>query len=128
NEFTDFVSCIYFVYRKIEMKMKKNRYKNTLKELESEENSYADINETLTEAEKVFNSTDKADFLKIYSVFKKLFFSYINYMKDSTNVKNGIHEQDFLPGKIDPMKLWLQKLDKWFPININGEWKNSAGQ
>src|SRR5690606_14649424 len=91
-------------------------------------NSSTDINKQLIEAKKVFNSTDKTDFLKIHSVFKKFFFSYINYMKDSTNVKNGIREQDFLLGKVDQMKSWLQKLDKWFPININGEWKNSAGQ
>src|SRR5690606_24694201 len=97
--FTDFVSYVYFVYRKIEKKMIKNGYENILQELESDKNTIADISTQLIEAKKIFNSTDKSDFLKVHSVFKKLFFCYINYMKNPMNNERGINENDFLSGR-----------------------------
>src|SRR5690606_8276769 len=35
---------------------------------------------------------------------------------------------NYLPGTIDELQVWLQKLTTWFPIKINEEWKNCMGQ
>src|SRR5690606_37581982 len=106
DQFTDFVSFVYFIYRKIESKIKYRGYQNIIQELDTDQNSFVDISTYLTEAKEIFDSKDKNDLVNIYSVLKKLYFSYINYLKDPANNEHGVNEKDFLLIEIGEMKSW----------------------
>ena len=108
--------------------MKKAGYQYILEESKPNEKSFAGVCAQLVEAKKSFMSMNKNDFLKMYPILKKLLFCYMDYIKFSIDYGSDMDEGDFLPGTIDEMEAWLRELNTWFPIKINGEWKNCTGQ
>jgi len=123
STFIDFLSYLYFIYRIIEVKMKNNGYPNILPNFESEE-KLSIIYAQLLENKNAFQAVDKKDFLKMYPVVKKLFFSYVEYITCSIKLGSDIDEGEYLPGTVDELKSLFNQLATWFPININGEWTN----
>ena len=127
KEFIDFISYLYFVYRKIETKMKNNGYERIPPDSESDEKSFARICVQLVNAKEAFESVDKNSFLNMYPLIKRLFFSYRDYIDFSIKLESHIDEGDFLPGKVEELKSYLTQLDAWFPVKINEEWKDCIG-
>jgi len=120
-EFIKFLTYLYCVYRKIEMKMEDVKYSDILPDLDSDEKSFTSICMNLDKAKEDYRSMDRINFLSMYPVLKKLFFSYIDYIRYSVERFHDIDDGDHLPGTIDELKSWLLQLDTRFLININGE-------
>ena len=120
-----FLSYLYSVYRKIEMKMERAKYPYILQDNEPNENNFAKICVNLDRAKEEYQSMKRNDFLNMYPVIRKLFHSYTDYIKAAFDLKINIDEGDYLPGTVDEMKHWLEQLNTWFPRNINGVWKSA---
>ena len=103
------------------MKMKEIECFNILPHVESREKPFDDIRGSLDKAKEEYKSMERIDFLEMYSVLKKLFFCYIDYIKHSTDHAIDMDEGDFLPGNSDELKSWLNKLNTSFPIKMNNK-------
>ena len=126
EEFKKFLIFLYITYRKIEMKMEKVNYPHILRELPSGEKSFVSVSTQLMATKKAFQTVDKSDFLKMYPVLKKLFSSYMDYIRCSMDNGSNIDEGNFLPVTVDEMKSWLEKLNTWLPMKLNGGWIGCA--
>ena len=124
NKFGAFLSYLYSIYRKIEVKMEKAGYPNILPDSNPEEESFDTICDNLSKLKNDYKSMDKNDILKMYPILKNLFICYTNYIKYSLNNAQDIEEGSYLPGTIHEMRPWLRKLNKWLPIKVNEEWIN----
>src|SRR5690606_13054413 len=58
---------------------------------------------------------------------KNLFFCYTNYIRYSVNQKDSMNEGNDRPGTNEQIQVWLKKLNKWFPVQINGNWTSCDG-
>jgi len=117
--FTRFLSYLYCTYRKIEMKMEEVGYPDVLPDLDSNEKSFMKICLNLDKAKEDYKSMNRDDFLKMYPILKKFFFTYIDYIKYSIEHMNDIDEGDHILENIKEMKSFLEKLNKWSPIKVN---------
>ena len=145
KEFGIFLSNLYCIYRKIEIKMQKHEHPDILPELESKEISFIKICSNLDKAKEnyvsmqsndckvhsllqiIFKPGSRYDFLKMYPVMKKLFTCYLNYIRYSIDNHNKIDEGDHIPRDTNEMTTWSQELNNWFPIEINKKWINCMG-
>lgn len=123
----NFLSYIYCVYRKIEMKMKKAGYPGILPDMIYKKQPFDKIRANLDMAKEEYRSIDGNNFLKMYPVLKKLFFCYMNYIKHSIDNKISMDEGNHLPGTVDATKSWLQRLNIWSPLRFKKAWINCMG-
>ena len=124
DEFGIFLSCLYCLYRKIEMKMDKHGYPSILPDFNSNETSIVTLCVNLNNAKQDYKSMQRIDFLKMYPVLKRLFFSYIHYIKYSMDHVDIIDEANHLPGSVNEITRWLVQSNTWFPIKVKKKWFN----
>ena len=124
DQFCQFLVQLYYAYRKIELTMENAEYPNILSDLDFQEKSFMKICLNLNKAKEDYISMDTTDFLKMYPVLKTLFFCYLDYIRYSVQHMTYMDEGNYLPGLVDEIKSWFQKLNTWFPIKKNGEWRN----
>jgi len=124
DEFSKFLTYLYYMYRKIEFKMEKAAYPHILPDQDSQEKPFIRVCVDLGKAKEAYKSMDRDNLLEMYPVLKRLFFCYTDYIKHLMDNVNNIDEGNYLPGDIDEMKPWLRKLNTWIPKNIDGEWHN----
>ena len=127
SELVNFITNLYFLYRKIETKMEKIEYPNILPDLDSKEIFLYNICAHLDTAKEEYRLVRKYDILKIYPILKKLFFCYIDYLKFSITHLIHMNEGDHLPGTVREIKSLLQNLDTWVPAMVKGKWINCTG-
>lgn len=124
DEFSKFFTYLYYVYRKIELRMERTAYPNILPDLDSQEKPFIRVCIDLGKAKEDYKLMDRNDFLEVYPIVKRLFFCYVDYIRYLVNNASDVDEGNHLPGNIDEMKPWLWKLNTWLPKIINGEWRN----
>jgi len=113
DEFKYFLIYLYYTYRKIEIQMEKIGYPNILPDPDYSKNSFMNVCMILDKAKEEYKSMRRNDFLEMYPVLKKLFFSYMNYIRYSIEHMHNMDEGDYLPGTIEEIKCWLQELNTW---------------
>ena len=119
KEFAQFLSYLYCLYRKIEIKLEKLGYPNILPDLNTDEKSFMKICINLDKAKEEYKSMSREDFLELYPVLKKLFFSYIDYIRYSVEHAHNIDDGDYLPETIEEIKPLLVKLNSWSPTKTD---------
>ena len=125
--FTNFLSFLYSVYRKIEIQMEKVGCPGILADLQSREKLPDLILSNVEKAKEEYKAMERNDFLKMYPVLKKLFSCYTDYIRYSIDHTDKIDEGDHLPGIWEEMQFWLQELNTWSPEKVNIEninWMN----
>ena len=122
-EFAKFLSYLYCVYRKIEIKMERAGYPYILSDSDVED-SLVNIRTNLNKIKRNCKFAEKNDFLKMYTMLKQLFIYYTAYIKYSIDHLINIDEGRYLPRTYDEIEPWLQKLNTWFPAKVNGRWIN----
>ena len=115
KEFIKFLTYLYCVYRKIEIKMGEVGYLSILPDPDYNTNSFMKICINLDKAKEEYKSMRRNDFLEMYPVLKKLFFSYMNYIRYSIEHMHNMDEGDHLPITTEEIKCWLQELNTWSP-------------
>lgn len=103
-----FLHLLYFVFRKIEIKLGSN----SMKVLNQEDLNNEILN--LEQNKKSFIEMEKTDFLKMYPVIKRLFSSYLKYLKNCFAKSVDIVE-DVLPECTEELERWLLELNEWNP-------------
>ena len=121
DQFRYFLIYLYYVYRKIEMKMEEVGSFNIIIDLDSNEKSFIKVCMDLDKAKEEYKSMRKNDFLEMYPVLKKLFFSYMDYIRYSIERMHSMDEGNYLPGAIEEIKHWLEELNTWSPIKVNNQ-------
>ena len=121
DEFHEFLSYLYCLYRKIEIKIQQTGFPNILPDLDSQPQSLQQISSNLNTAKLNYKSVNKHDSPAIYAASKKLFFSYIHYIKYSIEHFTNMDEGDHLPGNVEEIKPWLEELNNWTPRKIDIE-------
>ena len=109
-QFRQFFTYLYCVYRKIEMKLEKAGY-DILPDPDIHESRFVNICVNLNKTKKDYKSMGKNNFYEMYPVLKKLFFCYADYIRYSKNRLVKMDEGKDLPGTIEEMKSWLEKLN-----------------
>ena len=117
NEFVfqQFLTYLYSVYRKIEIKLENAGYK--VPESKVKRNSFVKTCLNLQYAKEKFEliKKDLADFEKVYSTLKNLYYSYLSYLYCCIETNSDIEEGDYLPIEVDELKSLLRNLDSWMP-------------
>ena len=106
--FSEFLILLYYVFKKIEMKLEKRGYSEII--YIPKEKSH-----TLDQAKDTYKSMVKSDYLTMYSVIKQLFYCYVEYIKDAFDKNADITEGDHLPGTKEELKQWVRDLNSWDP-------------
>ena len=116
-----FLSYLYCVYRKIEMKMQTAGYPDVIPDSNSKKKSLNYILANIDTARDNYIHMDKNDFLATYPVLKKLFFCYTDYVRYSVDHGIDVNEGKYFPGSVDEMKAWLVKLNTWHPTKVKAK-------
>ena len=114
-KFAEFLSYLYCVYRKIEIKMEKFRCPNIFADSHSQETSFMKICLNLDKAKEDYASIDDNDFVKAYPILKRLFLCYTDYIRYSMEHLTDMDDGGYLPGTIEEIKTWFCKLNTWSP-------------
>jgi len=122
SQFARFLSYLYCLYRKIEVKLEKAEYPNVLPDLDSQGKSFEEISSNLKKAKDDYKLVNKNDLVAIYIACKKLFSCYTHYIKYSIDNFIDINEGDLLPITIEEIKPLLEKLNVWSPVKVNNQW------
>ena len=121
DKFTNFLSYLYCLYRKIEIRLEESGYPHILPDLDTEEKSFMKICLNLDKSKEDFKLMNRNDFLRMYPVLKGLFFCYIGYIEYSLEHMTDMDEGDHLPGTADEIKPWLEELNTWSPVKADGK-------
>ena len=111
GKFAEFLSYLYCLYRKIEIKLEKAGCPNILPDLNSNQTSFEDISSNLNKAKEDYKLVNKDDFVAIYTASKKLFSCYTHYIKYSIANLIDINEGYDLPATIEEIEPLLEKLN-----------------
>ena len=115
NEFGLFLTYLYCVYQRIEMKLKEANYLNILLNNVSKEQSSVKMCALLNKAKEEYRSMDRSNFLKMYPVLKTLFIHYSSYIEYLIKQTDDIDDGENLPGTVDELCFWLEILGNWLP-------------
>ena len=126
-QFGIFLSYLYSIYRKIEIKMNQINFPSILPDLDSSEESLDNIRINLNKAKEEYKVMDKNDILKMYPILKNLFFRYMDYITYSINNMNDIDEGRSLPGTFQEIQPCLTLGNRWSAIQFNSIWFNCIG-
>ena len=113
-EFWLFLWHLYYVFRKMEIKLEKFGRSDLIYTIRSRDDVHLDT------VKIAYKSMDRSDFLKMYPVMKQLFYSYMDYIQYMLNEEDEIIEAKYIPGSIDELKMWYQKLNEIFIISCRG--------
>src|SRR5690606_21382982 len=120
---------LHSIYRKIEIKMERAGYPNILLDVDltSEETVFKKVFHNLQVAKREYKSINTSDFLNTYSIYKKLFFRYIDYITCSLENERDMDERDRLPATIEEIGSCLKELNTWMPVKSGEKWLNYTG-
>ena len=120
TEFAQYLSYLYCVYRKIEMRMAESRYPYVLPDKMVKPLSN-NIRRSLTDIKEKYKTTSRNNFFKMYYTTKKLFLLYVEHIRNSIYYKADIGESSLLQN-IYEVKCWLEELNNWYLIKVNRRW------
>ena len=122
NQFALFLTYLYIVCRKIEMKMDQVGCPNIIETTTGKVDSSVKMCVNLHKTKEKYKAMERKDFLKMYPTLKTLFNNYVTYVKYLVDQRDDIDDGDDLPGNVDELRGWLSKLDNWVPVKSGEEW------
>ena len=115
SKLASFLTYLYCLSRKIEMKVEEHGSLDILPDLDSKGNSFTDICANLDRAKEDYRSVDKDDYLKIYPLLKNLFFKYMDYIRYSVEHFTSMGEEAYPPASHLEIQPLLKQLTTWCP-------------